>query len=509
MACVARRRAPKGGRELEVKRTGGTFYGWYLAALAFFLGFTSGAVYLHSRGVLVRDQIIDFDVSRADISYAFTAAQAAGLLFAPLLGVLLDRYPIRNVMAAGAAWLGIGFFAMAEVDDIVAFGVVTAVFVGLGTGTIGTTANSKLMVNWFDRRRGLAFGIAITGYSVAGIVAAPVAVRLLDTVGWRGSYRLFGLFCLLVVLPLVWRLVKQRPADIGAHFDGAPGDDPVVAATAAAPATAAVPSAATPAVPSPAAAAVPSAETPAVPSAAAAAIPRATAAHSPIATSSSPPDPRPSLRAMLASGFAAFPAIVGSKPFWGVVLVFGLADGIFGALNLHLFLHYLQVGIDDYRAALILSVTAGCAIVAKPLFGMLIDRFGARAAALTAMVACLVAMAVLIAATAYTALLVAAAISGLAFGGMVPLRAALLSRLFDAATFGRAYGAFKLCIAPVTLAWTPIMGHLYDATGSYVPAFRVLLAAFVVAIVATWRLVRLPEPVTASRAVRRPSPSSP
>lgn len=420
-----------------MQRPGAIYYGCYLAAFAFFLGFTSGAVYLHSRGVFVRDQLLDFDVSRAELSYAFTAAQAASLLFAPLLGVLLDRFPIRYVMAAGTVWLGLGFFVMAEVDGIVAFGLVTALFVGLATGAIGTTANSKLMVNWFDRRRGLALGIAITGYSVAGIVTAPVAVRLLDSIGWRGSYRLFGAFCLLVVLPLVWRLVKQRPADLARRWFA------------------------------------------------------------------------PGAAGRTTSSLAAFRAIAGSKPFWGVVLVFGLADGVFGALNLHLFLHYLEVGINDYRAALILSTTAGAAIVAKPLSGLLIDRFGPRSAALAAIGVCIVAMGVLIGARTYPVLLVAAGLAGLAFGGMVPLRAALLSRLFEPDAFGRAYGSFKLCIAPITLLWTPVMGHLHDATGSYVPAFQVFIAAFAIAIVTAYGLIRVPSVLRPERAGRRLYPSPP
>ena len=51
---------------------GRIFYGYYLSAFTFALGFIGGAIYLYSRGVFVRDQIIDFDASRTEISLVFT-----------------------------------------------------------------------------------------------------------------------------------------------------------------------------------------------------------------------------------------------------------------------------------------------------------------------------------------------------------------------------------------------------------------------------------------------------
>jgi MFS family permease len=154
--------------------------------LCFFLGRVWRRASAFARHLPRRD--IDFGASRAQISIAFSVATAAGALFAPLLGHVLDRYPVRRVMIVGALWMGAGFLVTSRVSTLVQFAVATALFVGFGTGTIGTTANSKLMVDWFDERRGLALSVAITGYSVAGIVMAPLAVQLVERLGWRNSY---------------------------------------------------------------------------------------------------------------------------------------------------------------------------------------------------------------------------------------------------------------------------------------------------------------------------------
>lgn len=108
------------------------FYGYYLAALTFSLGFIGGCIYLYSRGVFVRDQIIDFGASRTEISLVFTAVSIVSACFAPFLGYLLDRFPIRNVMAVGAVLVCAGFGLMSQVTDLVQFAVVAALFLGFG-----------------------------------------------------------------------------------------------------------------------------------------------------------------------------------------------------------------------------------------------------------------------------------------------------------------------------------------------------------------------------------------
>jgi MFS family permease len=389
------------------------YYGNYLAALSFFLGFVSGAVHLHSRGVFLRDQLIDFEASRAGISLVFSAATAAGALFAPVLGYLLDHNPVRRVMLVGAAWMGIGFFVLSQASTLVQFGVLTTLVVGLGTGAIGTTANSKLMVEWFDRRRGLALAVAITGYAVAGIVMAPAALTMLETFGWRGSYIVFGAVLLFMVLPLVGLLVRGNP-------------------------------------------------------------PRLSTA----AARSEDRTFKGQLSVYL--DFARTPA------FWVCTLTFGLMAAVLGGLSLHLFLHFTDRGISELQAASILSIEGAFALASKPLVGWMIDRFGARDATLVAVFGCVLSLVALLAAQSYAASVVAGALIGLSFGAVIPLQAAMLSTLFGADRFARAYGSLRLATFPLIVGSPLLIGLSHDLTGSYSAAFVLFAILFLLALAAAW-----------------------
>ena len=414
------------------------FYGFYLAAFTFAVGFIDGCIYLYSRGVFVRDQIIDFDASRTEISLVFTAVAVVSACFAPLLGYLLDRFPIRRVMAFGAVFVAIGFVCLSQVENLVQFAVVAAVFLGFGMGSIGTAANTKLMVNWFNRRRGFALSIAIMGYSAAGAVMAPIALFMLNSLGWRHSYLVFAAVAALIILPAVLLLVRQRPADmeLGPDGDAYEPDN-----------------------------AKPTVE---------------------LASGEAVPVGRwQAFRAQL----EVYLSFTRSAPFWGVVFTFGLLAGTFGGFNVHLFLYYTELGVEEYWAALVLSFSSVIAIVSKPLFGLLIDRVNPRTATMVSCGCCLSAMLVLSVFTALPMLFVAGGLFGFGVGGMVPVRAAIISRLFSVEQYARAYGSLRLCMFPMTISWMPLIGYIYDTQGSYAPAFNVFVVLFGCAMVVAFFMI--------------------
>jgi MFS family permease len=51
---------------------------------------------------------------------------------------------------------------------------------------------AKAIAAWFDRRRGLALGIAMSGVGLGGFVMPQLAQALIDRVGWRGAYLILG-----------------------------------------------------------------------------------------------------------------------------------------------------------------------------------------------------------------------------------------------------------------------------------------------------------------------------
>ena len=64
---------------------------------------------------------------------------------------------------------------------------------------------------WFDRRRGIALAICMSGNYTAGAVWPPVMQYFIDTVGWRQTYIGMGVFCVVSMLPLALFLRRRPP----------------------------------------------------------------------------------------------------------------------------------------------------------------------------------------------------------------------------------------------------------------------------------------------------------
>ncbi len=417
-----------------------SFYGYPLAAYAFSMGFLASSFFLHSRGIFFPYWMSDLGVERTQVSLAVSLTLFTGACIAPLTGYCLDRFAVRGVIVTACLWLAIGYLLLRFVDSFALFLLTLVVFQGMGWTGVGPLAQTKLMVNWFSRNRGLALGVAIMGISVAGVVMPTVATYLAANLGWRDTYTVYAGILLVFVIPLTLAVVRQTPAELGQHPDGDPAPPavtPAAAPTSAAPAT-------------------------------------------------------PEDGALPATGIVAtYREFLTSKAFWSVVITFGLMNGVYSAMITHLPTYLTrELSYGMYDASYLLGVAGAFAIAGKIVLGWMMDHLNARFTVLCAVTSYLLSTLIFIDATSYALLLLAAGLFGLGFGGMVPVRSVLLSRLFGVQRFSRVNGLLSFFLAPATF-WVLITGYVADTTGTYVTAFQVWAVAFMLAGIVS-ALVRLP-----------------
>ncbi len=408
----------------------GLYYGNVLVGYSFGICFLASCFFLHSRGIFFPLWMEAFEVDRTRISLVVSLVLFTGACMAPIIGFMIDRFPVKRVISFGLVWLALGYTSLQLVDSYLGFLIVMLLFQSIGWESVGPLSQTKLMVNWFTRRRGLALGVAIMGISVAGIVMPTMAAWLAQVLGWQNTYVLFALVALLVMLPVTVLVVKQQPADVGAWPDGD-----------AAPAAHAVPAAPVAAV-----------------------------------------DP---------GLWATYREFLTSRSFWSVVITFGLMNGVYSAMATHMpaFLTGEQ-GFSVYDASYVLGTAGTFAIIGKIVFGWLMDHADARRTVLCAVSAYLVSALVFMSVDSYWLYILGGALFGLGFGGMVPVRSVLLSRMFGVNRFSRVNGLFSFFLAPA-MFWVLITGYIADSTGSYVPAFQIWAVAFALAGVVTL-VVKLP-----------------
>lgn len=151
------------------------------------------------------------DVSLAQVQVVFSIVVGLQCFLSPLGGYLIERFGIRHLLTAGAILVGASWIIGSQAQSLTALYLTYGVFAGLGTGIvyIGVVG---LMVKWFPDRRGLAAGIAASGYGMgASLTTFPVS-NSLESIGLESTLIIFGIIFGLVSLVCA-RLLKTPPDD--------------------------------------------------------------------------------------------------------------------------------------------------------------------------------------------------------------------------------------------------------------------------------------------------------
>jgi MFS family permease len=197
------------------------YRGWRVTA-ASAVGLFCWSLPPYSFAVFLKPIAEDLDLSRAAVSSLFGAAALSVAITAGPVGYLIDRVGGRIVILPFLALAGIAFALRALLEaPLWPFVILFALsgIVGVGSSPVGY---ARLLSTWFDRRRGLALGIAIAGGALGAIVHPVLAEALIREMGWRNAHVVLGGLMLAVGLPVVALFV--RPRQEGRSTDAVTGE---------------------------------------------------------------------------------------------------------------------------------------------------------------------------------------------------------------------------------------------------------------------------------------------
>jgi MFS family permease len=195
--------------------------GWPLV-VAGAVGMGLSSLHAGALGVLMHPLQETFGWSRAEISASILIICVCILTLGPLIGPLIDRFGARRVALTGivgfcATLAGVGLTGPGVASWYLAWALV-----GLIYPTVSTVMWTFGIGRCFDRQRGLALAVALSGVGIAGLISPLLTVALLPVVGWRGVFFTLALGGLIIALPTAWvafhpeRIARQsRPSAAG------------------------------------------------------------------------------------------------------------------------------------------------------------------------------------------------------------------------------------------------------------------------------------------------------
>ncbi len=385
------------------------FYGWWLVFCTFVLMAMASGFFMLGMSAFFLTIREEFTPGRSGpLAFALGIAPLEGAILGPIQGVLVDRFGPRRIMLVGTSFMGAGFILMSTAQSLGVFiGYFIMMASGAGAGMISPALAT--VAKWFVRRRGIAMGLGMSGFS-AGTGLVVLVNFLIESLGWREAAAIIGVVVLGLGLPLAMTF-RQEPERYGLLPDGQ--------------------------------------------------------ARPPLA---GPPGGRPAPRDEV--DFTARQALR-TRAFWMLSLGFGFRTMVMSGFTIHFIPAMVDKGYTEATGALMLVFFGLMNTPGRLLVGLLADRLQSRIVATVSIAAVTLAMVALVPASSTWEILAIIGFFAFSMGGSATSYFSLRGEYFGRRAYATIAGFNSMIQGVLGMVATGMAGWLFDRTGDYDVVFLV------------------------------------
>jgi MFS family permease len=148
----------------------------------------------------------------SDLDYTFVGGVnfAAALISAPIVNIFMRIFGTNIPMYMGCFMFSGGFVAASFATEFWHLILSQGILVGMGVGFIWQPA-TPVLVQWFNRNRSLAQGIAAAVSGVGGVIFSAATTPMIDNLSLAWSLRITGIIA-FVALFIASVLIRDRNA---------------------------------------------------------------------------------------------------------------------------------------------------------------------------------------------------------------------------------------------------------------------------------------------------------
>lgn len=169
----------------------------------------------YSLGALMTPLERETGWSRATIASSLTMTVIALLATGPIVGALVDRFGTRRVGLPGIWLYGLALAAIGACPPVPAAWIASWLVAGIFFSAASTIVWTRAVAMRFERSRGLALAITLSGAGLAQTFVPPLTVALTPEIGWRATYVALGALAVAISFPLNFFLLREEPAPVG------------------------------------------------------------------------------------------------------------------------------------------------------------------------------------------------------------------------------------------------------------------------------------------------------
>ena len=403
------------------------FYGWIVVSALSVAGGFTMSMGIGNFGVFVAPMQDALGIGSAPFGLGLTARLIGFAVSGPIIGKVLDRFGARGPLSATVVVFGAGVVLLGQIQAGWQM-IALQMFMGmLGYWGSSSLYFTVMASQWFIQKRGKAMSIMFVGFPAGIAISAPITQALIDAYGWRDAWAILGVTGSVVVLLIARLVLRNRPEDMGLLPDGT-----------------------------------------------------TLRAREGNAAGGHHQDHSWTLHDAMRTG-----------AFWRLAIAFGTVMLGMSAIGLFWVPYFIDRGFEARLAAWALASYATSQALTSILFATVLDRYQPRFLAMFGYASFIAAFLMMMNTTVTWQLFTTAVLGGVGVGSGMLLQAQMWPSYFGRTNIGSIRGAAM----PLTLAFSGVgsaaTGLIFDAVGSYAPAWWTVIAMLVIGAVL---LVITPKP---------------
>ncbi|OLD56756.1 MAG: MFS transporter [Acidobacteria bacterium 13_1_40CM_2_56_5] len=180
---------------------------WMIAATGVLMQIALGAVYAWSVFRIPLTQNYGWTISQVTVAFELAILVLGFAAFAG--GLWIRGAGPRPVVFLAAILYGLGTALAGLSHSLPSLYLTYGVIGGAGLG-LGYIVPVATLIGWFPDKRGLITGIAVAGFGAGALITAPIAERLIATVGVSSTFVVLGI-AYFIILALAATVMRNPP----------------------------------------------------------------------------------------------------------------------------------------------------------------------------------------------------------------------------------------------------------------------------------------------------------
>ncbi|MCF0150327.1 MAG: MFS transporter [Firmicutes bacterium] len=206
-----------------MKQQGKIFYGWAIVAMCSVIILITYGIGYNTMTAFNIPMCTSTGITRQQFSFMYTLMSVGQIIVSFYATKILRRLGLLNCIKAGTVlFLGLTLYScfITRPWQLYLLGLLYAPTFLSG----GFFCLSLVIANWFKENRGLATGVVFMSSGLGSVFLLPLVNSWIQCYGWNRA-KLYLFFISLVMVPIVFFLLREKPEDMGLKALGAENEE--------------------------------------------------------------------------------------------------------------------------------------------------------------------------------------------------------------------------------------------------------------------------------------------